>query len=1418
GASVALPALSVAAGPAGVPLSVCPDEAPATGARSRRTTAAILADPTTQAPRDRLDVSELAAPLVLRAHVGDCVTMTLTNVLRDPSSIHVHDVVAPPGAGEAIGLDAPDLTPPGGTRIYTVYIPPWPGMEGGHFLHSHADPREQTRHGMFGVLAAEPADATWVSTKDGVTPAPSGLEAMIVRANAPDFREFVQIYHDEVSLVDWQLTSMPSISEYGEYGPGTKAIDLRSEPFRTRFVYHDTLRDTTVLPRGHDKSQSYGSYTYGDPGVIIPQSYVGDPVKFRYVNAGPGQYHIHHLHGGGIRWKATPLAEPTEFAIRLVKDHPNQASASQRLDVQNAGPGESFTLEPEGGTGGVQQGVGDFLFHCHIAEHYLAGMWSFWRSLNVLQPGVAELPDRAGDVKPAVDSLALIGTVLADGEELTTANIDAWIEAQLPAKGVPGEEDASVWDWRVQSTPSGPLYLGEPETPHAWPNYPADAPGRVAAGTRPALTFDPDTGRLAYPHLRPHLGARPPFAPDHGPAPFLTPTVDAKNPAGLCPAESRVLRYDVVAIQARVQYNKFDSDAAGQVFVLAPDRAAATAPDAKPTSILLRANSGDCVDLTLTSTLKEKGQASTRLGIHTKTNIHIHLVQFDVQASDGVVAGFNYETTLRSLEGGSKTTDRLDPSAAVVSLVNEAGLRLDGATTLVDVSDVRPFFDRTRAVKVGSAVGLGLGLETIESLALVSVEKVCLVYTAPPRENVVKECPATLPATITQSGPNAVRVNGTIRLAGAPVHAHSVGESIGYEFVRYRWFPDVELGIVYFHDHVDGLNTWRRGLFGTLVVEPRGSRWMSPVRADDTAPDEPTAHIADVVPPGGDRSFRELVLHFQERACVGALGDNCLSEGAPAMPDRVKEPAAFNLRAEPLYRRNADAPFSSAAPLAWDEPSTPYDDSAVPQGDPSTDVLEAYPGDEVRIRVLYTGQSQTRSAATFGVTGHRFKVEQDLPGGRTVDAVSMAISSHHNFRLECGAGGCQRLPGDYLYWMTQPDVVERGAWGLLRVRDPVDGTPIRPLSSNPTPAAGQIPGDAPVRRYDVAAVERLVMHNPTQLLSSTMRVFTTLDEATSLQAADPMGLPRPLVLRALPGEIVEVSLTNMLPDGRVGMHAALLSAGPGDQGVTVGDGPEQTIGVGETRVYRWYADREVGTVDLVSLADPVNDANTGLSAVLVIEPEDVTFLPAVGASARLTFPGGGTAREHVVMFSNGDAQFESSTMPYFPDVQGLSLVNFATEPLVRRAMLAIPTPSELSASGAGVSTCHVDAAGCLNRPFEVRNPWIALATWGILPATPTFFAEQGEPVVMRVVGASGSQLQTFHLDGHAFAQDPDMENCRDALELCKSNLISVVTVGPRETRDVWVPSAGPGGAGDYLYRAHRDAFFEAGMWGLLRVL
>jgi hypothetical protein len=195
------------------------------------------------------------------------------------------------------------------------------------------------------------------------------------------------------------------------------------------------------------------------------------------------------------------------------------------------GPGETFSVELNHGAGGPQSAVGDFTYHCHIPEHYIAGMWGVRRVFDALQPDLWELPvdftgtsQRIGattrstlnpdgtfpdssfinapsGIPPAVDSAEWLGLfernpdvtyVLRDGTRLTAQNIDQWLRPQLPTAGPPrGDQDASSMNWVVAPDPATglPLYLGEPEWKTPFQNLQPEPFGPVS-GHLGALRID----------------------------------------------------------------------------------------------------------------------------------------------------------------------------------------------------------------------------------------------------------------------------------------------------------------------------------------------------------------------------------------------------------------------------------------------------------------------------------------------------------------------------------------------------------------------------------------------------------------------------------------------------------------------------------------------------------------------------------------------------------------------------------------------------------------------------------------------------------------------------------------------------------------------------------------------------------------
>ena len=244
----------------------------------------------------------------------------------------------------------------------------------------------------------------------------SGWQAIIKNGTGPDFREFVLMYHevgDEAFRpVNKKGEFLPQRDPLTDaYRPGGRAINYRSEPFgiNNMQMQHEYFGF-------EDESMGYSSYTFGDPAPTIPRCYMGDPAKFRLVHGGSEVFHSHHPHGGTIRWPRSPRAIDEMPMWHAAKNGPVKypviRAKTDRVDVEVIGPSEAMDLETECGSGLCQQLAGDFLFHCHVAHHYIAGMWGYWRVYNTMQqgdlhndvmPDLRELPDRKGRIKAPRD-------------------------------------------------------------------------------------------------------------------------------------------------------------------------------------------------------------------------------------------------------------------------------------------------------------------------------------------------------------------------------------------------------------------------------------------------------------------------------------------------------------------------------------------------------------------------------------------------------------------------------------------------------------------------------------------------------------------------------------------------------------------------------------------------------------------------------------------------------------------------------------------------------------------------------------------------------------------------------------------------------------------------------------------------------
>jgi len=1378
-------------------------------------------------------------PLVIRANQGDCLRITLTNKVDDEDvGLHVHgsSLLVKTTGTPATQTNPDTVLKPGKSQSFEWYVKP-DTQEGARQFHSHT--RDQSSLGLMGVLVVEPNGSVYLDPHTGGA-LKSGWLAMIGDPNGPDFREFVVVYseagNEETRPLNKKEDMIPQRDTFSDnYRPSSRLLNYRSESFFNRMVIQQKKFGF------EDESMGYSAYTFGDVVTPVPRSYVGDPAKWRLVHAGSEAIHSHHLHGGAIRWRRQPLVQndlnlfgTANFALAAngpVKFPPIQ-STSDRLDVQTLGPAETFTNEIECGTGGCQHLAGDFLYHCHIPHHYVAGMWAYWRSYNTLQsPGhqtdvmapLQELPDRKGKVKPAVDSTKLVGSTvhwfgknftIADGKtDLTKPvaayNLEQWVEMQIPAQGKPGKVtdeiaqikayDATVLDWVKEKKDGTILYLNEPETTQVWPAYKPAVPGG-----RPPFLFDPQTGRLAYPHLKPHLGKRPLFAPNHNGAPWAEPIHQAANgtrtaeparpgengPWSLCPVESNspatMKKYVVNAITLPITLAPAKGnqpaivDKKGQIYVNAEEEAGIRADDKKKIPLVLRANVGDCVDVIFKSKLDDNDPEVLH---SSKVNMHIHFVQFDTQASDGVITGMSYEQSVRPFTQLAPKHEGLPTPQNTT--ITTAAAKGKGTLTVADASRFH----------VGTEVGIGM--DKVEEFEVRRIE--------------------------------AIKGN-TLTLHEPLSHPHQKGEIVSVEFVRYRWYVDSDFGMTFWHDHAFGLTSWAHGLFGGLVAEPRGSTYHDPMTGKevrsgnivDIHTNEPvSAHIRggfremvpqimDDVPRTENRIVSGTV--FEKKAAGQTVPQTINKLGSMdswSLPDTPMTflnggerttGSAFGLRVEPLWRRLKENP----------DPSQLF--SSAVHGDPATMMLNAYVGDPIVVRSL---QHSANDMNTLHIDGHWFPFERFSKDSRPRNAVHMGIAERYDIAIPA-AGGPQQRAGDYLFYNGRASKIGEGSWGLIRVLDKAQQD-LLPLPGHErfTYATGPIcPSGAPLKRYSVVAIEQpLDLHQKYNgsviktggtnrdliLENKDGKIFVLEEEVSDVTSGKKQ--PHPLTLHVNIGDCIQVTLKNNLAKDRVSFHPDLLAFDPHDSyGVHAGKNKaDQTVAPGQSRLYTFYAHPEYreATALIRDWGNPTSGPRNGLYGAIVIGPKGSSYRDPV-TKADVTLKNAWQAdvlvdqsipenvhrasyRDVALFFQDEDNLIATAFMPYIRDAAGLMAVNYRAEPLKWRV-------KEQKCPESTVFNCQ--AAG--------------------EPGTPIIQAHVGDRVKIRVLIPVSEQNMIFSIDGHEFPLEPEMSG---------SNQLASLHLGATETFEAEIVAGGDARQpGEYVYMNHRMMYAEGGQWGLLRVL
>ncbi len=332
-------------------------------------------------------------PLILRAAAGDCIEVTLTDLL-DPAEKDVNghlifnnpdpDTYPPSGMppvsiypSARAGLHAQQLeadvttsdgtsvgsnpnqtaAPKGGTIRYTWYAGK---RDNGKLVPAElgvvnllpADPIEQPLFGAVGALVIEPPGATWR------TDAGTAAAATVFAPPRVGFREFVGIWQTQIDCTYYppapkcQESNGPSIQL-------TEGLNYRAEPLPLRVGLDpdisNAFSNTLVLPTPHVLA--------ADPQTPMFWASSGMPARFRFVNPG-GQITLAEVFGH--HWQE----EPWQNGSTRIGDNP----LSQTMGAVILGSSHALNLVVD------QAGVpGDYLYRNFIASPGNYAMWGVFR-------------------------------------------------------------------------------------------------------------------------------------------------------------------------------------------------------------------------------------------------------------------------------------------------------------------------------------------------------------------------------------------------------------------------------------------------------------------------------------------------------------------------------------------------------------------------------------------------------------------------------------------------------------------------------------------------------------------------------------------------------------------------------------------------------------------------------------------------------------------------------------------------------------------------------------------------------------------------------------------------------------------------------------------------------------------------------
>jgi dipeptidyl aminopeptidase/acylaminoacyl peptidase len=1292
------------------------------------------------------------------------------------------------------------------------------------------------------------------------------------------FREFVVVFHDETKTVqafpelDQELfhgvrdgfainygsasLGAPLIANRKRLGPARDCGECKFEEF---FLESWANGDPAMVVR----KDSYGranEVLFPDDPSGVHHSYLGDPVRFRNIHVGPKETHVFHLHAH--QW----LHEPRE-------------DDSTYLDSQTIGVGSGFTYEINyGGSGNRNFTAGDSIFHCHLYPHFAQGMWELWRVHDVFEQGTADrnLPDgeiAGGTPTPAV--VPLPNRAMPPMPTETFKGFPFYVPAQAghrpPQPPLDIEQTGGLPRHRIVASefvdgPGAihPHLLTDPVANRVLslnndPNLLAFAreltsaqielldPNGTAAEKK-AMEFHEGKGgvRVTSQYGWPAAGF-PSFTPSGAPGLFLVngqPRQPGAPFAEPCAPGTPLRDYRAAYIQFEMTVNRAGwHDRQARIMTLEDDAIATRDGLRAPEPFFFRANSNDCIQFRATNLIPHVLNVDD-FQIFTPTDTigqHIHLVKFDVTASDGAGNGWNYEDGTFS---PGEVQERIH--------ANNHYQTTHGGSQLLSLV-VNPKFGNGPDLD-GNGIGDYVGAQTTTQRW----------WADPLLNNGGQDRTIRTVFTHDHFGPSSHQHHG---LYGA-----LVVEPQGSTWEMLNGTP------------MGGRKDGGPTSYAANILTTNSYREFNLAIADFAL--VYTKELKPVNPPGR----KEVGLpHILEPPVIPQPESISADDPGTGLINYRNEPIPLRVRDAATNQQYTDARGDMANVFrSKDEQGNTI------HGDPFTPLLEAYEGDNVQIRLIQGAQEEQH---VFSLHGGKWLHEPSSKNSGWYNAQAIGISEHFEFEVPPipavgNVSGANKDTADFMYGSFATDNLWNGMWGILRsYRGLRNG--LKALSNNsggtitssdPGLRTDFCPSGAPLRPYAVEAWlakdlvgpggitynQRFGLKDPAGI------VFVRQEDVTAVRAGSK--ILEPLVLRANAGDCVLLELFNKLPatplpdydawnlmpmltpqfnlnqlrpSNEVSLHPQLLEYDVRtSDGANVGLNDKQTVSPGASKKYRWYAGKvtvtngvrtaqpiEYGAINLTDYGDIMKHGSHGAGGVLVVEPQGSTWTSPTNTNAVAEVRNAaGTLlfKEFVLVYQDdvkmlGPNSAQGRTILGLPGVNpvrnyteesdsedsGMKAFNYRTEPLwARLGFLQEMTKRD--------HNTFLSVSDLLN---DVNQAGVFSSAAHGDPETPIFSASAGSSVRFRVVQPTGHPRQHgFTLYGHNWFHEPWTNDSTVIWSqgVAEPPSTTIGTQGGHTARRHWnivIPRAGGhfSQPGDYMLRTQESFQVTNGLWGIFRV-